>query len=370
MDSTAIALLARDALPADAAPLAALSLTYDSLPGLDIEKPYLDLALAQPGLVPYRIPGDDRLDFDVFHEPPPHDEPHSGLFRAGLDVALLEAAGRARADTVMTGFGADEMLASAPFYLADLLKAGRVREAWREAARWSHAHTCNPWRFFWPFAVRPLLPLVALTGLAPRRPAWRRQSAATIPPWVLPQFAREGRLRERALAHLRHNFRGHRSVVLAEALARIRLTSGDWARATLAAPAGIHISHPFRDPRVLALGLGIRARVRPVPLQQKIVLARAMNGVLPRAIIERRAKSHFNALYYRGLARHRPYLEEMVRASAVDEHGLFDKDLLSECLRDAAAGGQTMDGVIGLNNTLAIVRWLALLPQWLRDPAS
>jgi asparagine synthase (glutamine-hydrolysing) len=110
--------------------------------------------------------------------------------------------------------------------------------------------------------------------------------------------------------------------------------------------------------------------VRPVPLQQKIVLAHAMRDVLPREIIERRSKSHFNALYYRGLARNRPYLEDMVQSSAVDEHGLFDKAVLLDCLRDAAAGGQTMDGVIGLNNTLAIVRWLALLPRWLREPAT
>ncbi|MCW5745002.1 MAG: hypothetical protein KIT36_02225 [Alphaproteobacteria bacterium] len=368
MDSTAVALLALDTLGRSGRPLHALSLTYEKLGELGHETPYLESVLDRPGLLPHRIAADDILDFDLFGATPLHDEPYCGLFRAGLDIALTAAAADHGVDTMLTGFGADEMLAAAPFYIADLCRNGRVLAAWREASRWAAAQRCSIWRILRPFAVTPLLPVSLEAGLGP----WLRggyaegagENSWTLPSWVLPDFARRGRLRQRLLGHLRRTYRSSRSVVLSEALARIAYTSGDWARTTLAAPHGVLIAHPFRDPRVLALGLGTRLRLRPEPGQQKPVLARAMRDVLPRSILERRSKGHFNALYYAGLTRNLARLEALVRDSPVDTLGLFDKDGLVRDMRRKALGIDGMDRVIRLNNALAIVQWLAQWRTW------
>ena len=153
MDSTAVALLARDELGRTGRPLHALSLVYKDLSSLDRETPYLESALARPGIVPHRIIADDILDYDLFRDTPLHDEPYTGLFRAGLDIALTDAAAAAGADTILTGLGADEMLATVPFYIADLLRGGHIRAAWSESARWARAHNCSVWRFLRPFGL-------------------------------------------------------------------------------------------------------------------------------------------------------------------------------------------------------------------------
>lgn len=78
MDSTAVALLARDKVRAGfgVAPLHTLSLVYERLPVLARERPYIEAALrSQEGLIAHRLPADDWLDFANFAACPPHDEP-------------------------------------------------------------------------------------------------------------------------------------------------------------------------------------------------------------------------------------------------------------------------------------------------------
>ena len=79
MDSTSVALLARDELSRSGRPLHALSLVYESLSDLDGETPYLEGALNRPGIRPHRIVADDVLDFDLFCDAPLHDEPFTGI---------------------------------------------------------------------------------------------------------------------------------------------------------------------------------------------------------------------------------------------------------------------------------------------------
>jgi asparagine synthase (glutamine-hydrolysing) len=184
-------------------------------------------------------------------------------------------------------------------------------------------------------------------------------------PWILPGFARQSRLRDRALRHIRQNSRSASTVVLSEALARLRCTAGDWTRNALALRHGLHVAHPFRDPRLVGFALGVRTRIRPDPHRQKAVLSSAMGSILPPIILERRGKAPFNAVYFRGLSRNLPRLEAMIQASPVDELGLFDKALMIEALREAALGGRDAGSTHALNNGLAIVHWLSQLPRWL-----
>jgi asparagine synthase (glutamine-hydrolysing) len=148
-------------------------------------------------------------------------------------------------------------------------------------------------------------------------------------------------------------------------LAGTRYFCGDWVRYALAAPLGIVNAHPFRDLRVFSYGLGLRRRVQPEPGLQKPILAEAMRDVLPVSIRQRRSKTHYNSLYFAGVARNLPHLEAMIRGSAIEDLGLFNKDCLLRCLRQAALCIRSRDGAVCLDNTLSIVKWLAQLPQWL-----
>jgi asparagine synthase (glutamine-hydrolysing) len=146
MDSTAVALLARDELGAGGR-VHAISAVFERLGGLSRETPFLEAALQQPGLVPHRIVADNVLDYDAFANPPHHDEPYAGLVALGVSSFLTEAAAAAGADTVLTGHGADGLLDVLPYHVADHLRAGQLRAAWKDARAWAQAAHGRAWHY-------------------------------------------------------------------------------------------------------------------------------------------------------------------------------------------------------------------------------
>lgn len=367
MDSTAVALIARRQ---SARPVHALSIVYERLFGLKDETPYIDAAIAGSGLVPHRLSGDAIADFD---DPEPlrlYDEPVTGLYQTGRDIALSVATAGIGADTALTGVGADELAADAPYYLADLVRGGRWREAWAEATHWGRENATNPMRTLRPFGVEPLVPAFLQAGLraalAGGFAPLSRQNPWTIPPWVTREFARETGMRARSLEVLRETFRGGDSVVLSHALAAVRHTAGDIMRSHVAAPLGVHIAHPFRDPRLMTYALGARLRIRPRPGEQKVLIARAARDLLPEKITGRREKGSFNAAFFQGLNKNLPHLERLVEEAPVD--GIFDRPELLAALRRTALAVDQLRGINGLNHSLAIARWLHTLPRWREAP--
>jgi len=363
MDSTGVALIARDCLQGSE-PLHALSLVYHRLPGLARERPYLESGLEQPGIAPHRINGDEVLDFDGFEEAPAHDEPYPGLMRlCAPDQALTAAAARAGVATIMTGMGADDIFDMPPFHLTELLRSGRLWGAWSEASRWARAYNCNVWALLEPYGLANLLPAWMRMGvgnwLRGGYARWGRQTEWTIAPWIRPDFARRMDLRGRSLANLRRTYHACRPVGLSVPLWSIRLHYDSFSRSYLAAPHGIMLTHPYLDPRVFSLGLGIRSRVRPHPAGQKPILAAALRGILPDCILDRPGKGHFNEAYFMGLSRNLPRLEALVEQAPVDDLGFLDKTSLLDCLQRAALGNAGDAGsLLPLTGTLSLLLWL------------
>lgn len=349
MDSTSTALIA--AALAQGEPVHALSLIYESFRDLAAETPYVDSALGAPGLVAHRIPADDVLDFDGFDRLPAYDEPFSGLYRTGTDRVMIATAKATGCRTILTGIGADEYLDGAPFHLADCLKGGDLAGAWRQAATWALTFSTSPWRVLKTFALTPLLPP-------------RLQPGVAIPSWVLPDFAARGQMRARILERLAASTRSAPRIALSDIVGRLRLGCGDWVRAHLGAPDGIHIAHPFRDPRVIRFAMGARLRFPPRPQEPKALLGAAMGGLLPEMIRTRVDKGHFNALYYAGLARNADRLERLVAASPVDELGFFDKPGLIAALRETSLAYRPLASKISLDNALTIAQWTGQFARW------
>lgn len=341
MDSTLVAVLARDGRPGR--PLTTVSLSYDRLPELARERPYLDAARALPGMSGDLVAADDLLDFDAFADAPPHDEPYMGLWRLALDRALVRAAADRGAGIMLTGIGADELLDVFPFHLTEHLCRWRFRAAWREACRWAAGWNCSPWQVLVPF------------GLAPRWPG-AFGSGVTVPEWVRPEFARRYALAERARAAARAVYTAAPTAAQSFMISAVRGRAGDVTRWSLAAPLGMAVGHPFLDTRVLALGLGLPPALAADPGRLKPVLAEAARGLLPEAIRTRPRKGHFNEVYYGGLARNRARLEALIQRTA-DPVGLFDKPRLLRALAGAALGGTGVRNLHQLNAALALIRW-------------
>jgi asparagine synthase (glutamine-hydrolysing) len=378
MDSTAVALVARNWIQShgDQSPLHALSIVYERLGTLAGEAAYIESALSgQHGIVAHRILGDDILAYDSFVDSARHDEPTSALFDSHGDHMMIDAAAAVGAETILTGLGGDAMLDVFPFHIAGSLRRGRVWAAWREACRWARARQCDPWHLFYHHGVANLLPVWSRVGirtlLRGGRADWNDQRAGAVAPWIRPEFTRSHNLFERGLRNLRWLYGSHPYPGLSIALATIQGHVGDFCRWSLAARQGILISHPFNDPRILRLGLGIQLRFRQDPEKQKPLLAHAMRDVLPEKIRQRRAKGDFNEPYYKGLARHLPRLMTLINGTHLGEMELFDKKALTRSLQQSALGiEQSANASIGLDSALCLIKWLAMRQQWEKRAAA
>ena len=140
MDSSSVACIAHDLLASGHRRLTTISVVYND-PSLRTSATTSCAVLDQGGPVdPIYLDGDSTLDYQWFDEGlPSHDEPYAALFRVASERSLVGAAREAGAATVLTGAGADDLLAGDRFYLADLLHEGRVGRALAEARRWSLA---------------------------------------------------------------------------------------------------------------------------------------------------------------------------------------------------------------------------------------
>ena len=368
MDSTAVALVARDCLKSEIGeqPLSALSLVYERLTTLQRETRYIESALeGQCNIASHRIIADDLLTYDGALQGPPPDEPFAGLIDAVKDMAMVEKAAAIGVRTILTGQGADDVFDILPFHITDMLGNGWISTAWRESGDWAKALNTSSWEMFSSFGLTPLLPAPLQAGwrsfFCNGRVAWERQKPGTIAPWVLPDFSKSYRLYERGLFHLHKLYRDLRPVGLCVALASARGLAGDGRRWALTTPRGIMLAHPFTDPRILSLSLGTRLRLQPEPGKHKPLLSYAMRNVLPDTIRNRRGKNNFNEVYYRGVARNRPTLESLVRQSRLCELGIINPDVLIRCLRQTALGGDhARSGTMRLDSTLSLVIWLAM----------
>ncbi len=304
------------------------------------------------------------LHFEAFVCPPVLDEPTPGLQSMGVNRAMVDAAARAGVDTILTGIGGDDVADVRPFHIGDLLRKWRFWAAWREARRWGRATNNSAWLFFRRFGLAYLVPPSCKAGLSAwiRRGEvkWEQQAEGTIPPWISPAFAKRHDLYGRGCQHIRRMRSSAPQLGVSLLLASIHSYAGDANRRYLGAPRGILITHPFLDPRVLCLALGIHARFKQPAGEMKPLLAQAMRDVLPKKILHRRRKGHGNESYYGGLVQHGKMLETLIAEVPVDDPGLIDRAVLRQCLRQTTLGATcSASASLRLDLTLSLLRWMA-----------
>jgi asparagine synthase (glutamine-hydrolysing) len=364
MDSTSIVLLAHDAICSGVgeAPLHTASLVYDRFPLLAQERPYIESVLQQETQITgHCIPADNLLDFDIFTDPPPHDEPCTVLASYATQQPVAALAVAVGALTIFTGHGADEVHHLLPYYLTDVLRQRHFWQAWKEATKWAKARNCSPWSFLLTFGVSPMVaPWAAGSrwagALAKKDTDW------SIPSWITPDFARRHALRCHALENARRMYQQCEHTALSVTLDSIKSRAGDAFRWSVTAPLGIAHVHPFLDPRLLTFGLGMQRRLLPDPENMKPVLAEAMRDRLPPAIRQRQRKNGFNEVYYQGLTRNLHMLETLVRQAPLEE--MIDKDILIQSMQHGSLAVTAPRALQHLNYTLSLLKWLSMQQEW------
>ncbi|MFF4403201.1 asparagine synthase-related protein [Streptomyces sp. NPDC001404] len=294
------------------------------------------------------------------HEPPGTDAPSLLLRTRALLDACAQQYVRHQVEVQLAGHGGDEVLQVPPGYLRDLLRRRPLL-----ALRHARGHRVQ---YRWP--LNPLL-----RGLADRRTyaRWLADEAqllhspnrASLPlgwgpplrlaPWALPRAVQ-------AVASLLHEAASQAEPLAPgrgqhQALQRVH-SAGQHYRLMRQELTEPWITLPFLDDQVLEACLAVRLEERGTPWRYKPLLAGALNGIVPPALLARTTKACGDADFYQGMREHCRELLDFVDNSRLARRGLIDPAPLRRAL--LAPSSRTVNA---LENTLAVESWLTRRPD-------
>ncbi|MGH4033987.1 asparagine synthase-related protein [Actinomycetota bacterium Odt1-20B] len=239
----------------------------------------------------------------------------------------------------LAGHGADELFHRFPGYLHPLLRrhpitAIRHVRGHRALSRWPLAATATAlarndgiatwWREQADQLTDPSPPYRFPPlgwGFAPlRAPQWATPDAIDV--------AREA-LRHTA-EHVQPFSRNRGQHQFLVALRSTGSAYGQLAR--IFASTGIHLRMPYLDDQVVETALSVRLHERATPWQYKPLLAEAMRGLVPPAVLNRSTKGEFSEDVRIGWRRALPLLIEIFGESELVKQGLVNSESLRRIL--------------------------------------
>jgi asparagine synthase (glutamine-hydrolysing) len=287
------------------------------------------------------------------------DEPPAHLYEL-WNLALGRGSRAIGARIALDGCGGDNLFQVSDVILADLLANGRVLEfARRASARRSQGLKYLAW-----MGILPLLPetfVRAMERVAGRRfpRHYMEHPSAT---WVRDDFAAAHSLRDRALATLRAPSNG--SLAQAENILYITHPAWGWAGSYMRGvllQQGVEVRSPLLDLRVVEFALRRPVAERADRVETKILLRRAMAGLLPESVLAARP---YRTGVTSGFSRRRmreayPALLEQLFAKPLR---LADLGIVEEAALRTAAGRWLNQGDesvrMNLFNTMRVEFWL------------
>ena len=283
-DSTAVFAAGQNSLPESARNrLRPVSISYpEGDPGR--EDTYINLVAQRWSAEVHWIHSEDLRLLDGldtraggFDEPPVH---LYELWNRGLARGTRATGSRVALD----GVGGDQLFQVSDIVLADLLRTGHgLGFASRARSRWHLG-----WRHVVRLGVLPLVPdpVIRLGEHALGRRIPRHYLERSMTDWVDREFAAEWRLRERDLGLLR-TARG-RNRAQAEGQLYLTLPVWSWGSAFMRGvllEEGIEVRSPLLDLRVAEFALGRPVAERWDGRETKILLRRAMRGLVPEEVL-------------------------------------------------------------------------------------
>jgi asparagine synthase (glutamine-hydrolysing) len=282
-----------------------------------------------------------------------------------LEEPLLAEASRLGARIVLDGQGGDELFGAAHFLIADRVRRLRPLDAWRLSRRHPWLGASPPlrhvWRVFVSVGVRGALPPRIHERVRHSRPTERY-----APAWLRPDLARRYHDTEDPWRWKRLD--GPRWwASLADTLTRGRERAdlADYLRRRGRA-AGLEARSPLLDVGLVELALRLPPETNFDPVSSRALVREALNGRLPSAVLARRDKRDFAALYHQtlqstaNLDRIRRLLDDRAHVAAYVDLRRFRADHLERPPAVGAPGWRAW----------AVYVWnVVTAEQWLRSLA-
>lgn len=359
-DSTAVFAAGRNALPAsERSRLRPVSISYpEGDPGR--EDDFIRQVGAHWGAEPHWIQSDVIPLLDGLEERAAvADEPPAHLYEL-WNRELARGARSVGARVALDGCGGDNLFQVSDVVLADLLRTGRLVEF----ARRARSRRGAGWKYVARAGILPLLPdsvVRACERVAGRRLP-RHYMEHRAAPWVRRDFVAKHELRERALATLRAT-RGT-SLAQTENMLYVSAPAWGWAGGYMRGALlqeGVEARSPLLDVRVVAFALSRPVSERTDWRETKILLRRAMEGLLPAAVLAPRARRTGSTAGFSARRMREAYPALCQRLFSqplrLAELGIVDQAALKAAADRWAADGD--DSVrIGLFDAMRVEFWL------------
>jgi asparagine synthetase B (glutamine-hydrolysing) len=320
--------------------ISASSWTYSHPDRLD-ETPYVNLIFDR-----YAIPI-TWLSVDEFSALTPapsdvgRDEPFPLPFEA-MHCAALQSAQERGVRVILTGEGGDETsMQGNMLYLQDWLRRFQWHALWQDFRGWTPEYRRAALK-----TIRHSLSSQWLRRLTGR-------SKTSVPAWIQTDFI----VRQQLDSWLRNlEPRTRRDGFYFQQRGRHPLFLGGEGRC---ARYEIEWRHPFYDSRIVEFLVRIPQHIRFCGGRNKMLLRRAMNGIVPEEIRTREPKGVFGPLFQRGMKdQHVHRLKELFVDSHLAQAGIVNTPSI-EASYDAYLQGN--------DAKLAKVPWFFFTEQWLRQ---
>ena len=270
---------------------------------------------------------------------------------------LMSRARELSVELMLDGEGGDELFGVAPYLIGDVLREGRLGEAWSLAGRvpgiGQHPGRRSRWRVLRHYGVRPLVPI----AVRRRRESARAESSSALVP---PADARTlVELRFAAEADRRDGPAWWRSQAESLIDTRDLLDMGSHFRRE-AVDEAIDIRHPLLyDLRLIEAMLRVPPRAQFDPIRDRPLLRDGLQGMIPEAVRTRHAKSNFSPLVLAGIRSEEASLVEPLRRADAPVREYVAPSALDRKL-DVSPEQRPLLGAGSLWRSAIIDRWLLL----------
>lgn len=350
MDSTSVIALAEHMRQSDSPELSEIryfSNVYSDLSEVD-ESEYIKATVDMYG-TPGMMIESGEFDDESFSSSPlglkraepyiaPHEENHRRLFTE---------AQKSGARSLLTGLGGDEVFTVGYGFMVDRFRKLDLRSIRRE---WRY-FTRRQWLLAGLDALRSLVPIKSEEeGDEPA--AWLSSSARSSIASV-----------EQGSWYKERKYRSHHLTEVEDWIQkRGGLAGYTWTDVT-AAEYGLEPSHPFMDRRIVEYLASVPPEVKFRHGYTKRVLRRAMKGILPEVVRNRRYKTNFSAVYdVKTTQSQAASISEMFKSPLLAEIGMVDPAPLQNAWSEYQLNADHVD------NERRTDLWVAItLERWLRD---
>jgi len=257
--------------------------------------------------------------------------------------------------TVLTGLGSDELLSPTGCECEDALRRGELAVAARAAGVGAAQPARQTWARLGRVGARLILPEIVKTAVRRRRD---RRAGPRWPAWITADAARdvEAHRAQRRLKMPVVPYPDNTRRVICESLTHGHEIVFGFASLGRWASAGIDLRHPFFDMRLIELLLSFPPEQRWRSDLTKPVLRRAMNGALPRAVLDRVNQTEFSCFAQDVLFRlHGEAIHRLFEGSRLEACGMVIPAEVLRLFEGARRGERSLREVI---TVIALELWL------------